>query len=102
MGRGEDTVLSILEKPVSESTSNQEHDGVRSETIGEDGSALEVLEDNGKLVGGSQHEEKTVVLMEGEGEGVGDGGISDLVVDVHVEVSLGLQLGNFLDLASLL
>merc|ERR550519_765406 len=38
----------------------------------------------------------------GEREGVGDGGISDLVVDVHVEVSLGLQLGHFLDLASLL
>merc|ERR1712173_300286 len=102
MGRGEDAVLSILEKPVSEATANQEHDGVRSETIGEDGSALEVLEDNGKLVGGSEHEEKTVVLVEGEREGVGDGGISDLVVDVHVEVSLGLQLGQFLDLASLL
>merc|ERR1719291_1020204 len=102
MGRGEEAVLSILEKPVSQSTSNQEHDGVRSETIGEDGSALEVLEDNGKLVRGSQHKEKTVVLVEWEREGVGDGGISDLVVDVHVEVSLGLQLGNFLDLASLL
>merc|ERR1719291_1548610 len=48
--RGKDAVLSILEKPVSESTSNKEHDGVRSETVGEDGSALEVLEDNGKLV----------------------------------------------------
>jgi len=102
MGRGEDAVLSILEKPVSEATANQEHDGVRSETIGEDGSALEVLEDNGKLVRGSEHEEKTVVLVEWEREGVGDGGISDLVVDVHVEVSLGLQLGHFLDLASLL
>merc|ERR1719186_1177672 len=54
MGRGEKTVLSILEKPVSQSTSNQEHDRVRGETIGEDGSALEVLEDDGKLVGGSQ------------------------------------------------
>merc|ERR1719186_1634052 len=54
MGRGEETVLSILEKPVSESTSNKEHDGVRGETVGEDGSALEVLEDDGKLVGGSQ------------------------------------------------
>merc|ERR1719291_1367084 len=74
MGRGEETVLSILEKPVSQSTSNQEHDGVRSETIGEDGSALEILEDNGKLVRGSQHEEKTVVLVEWEREGVGDGG----------------------------
>merc|ERR1712088_137609 len=31
--RGEDAVLSILEKPVSESTSNKEHDGVRSETV---------------------------------------------------------------------
>merc|ERR1719291_944518 len=102
MGRGEETVLSVLEKPVSQSTSNQEHDGVRGETVGEDGSALEVLEDDGKLVGGSQHEEKTVVLVEGEGEGVGDGSISDLVVDVHVEVSLGLELGHFLDLASLL
>merc|ERR1719291_23734 len=100
--RGEDAVLSILEKPVSESTSNKEHDRVRSETVGEDGSALEVLEDNGKLVRGSQHEEKTIVLVEWEREGVGDGGISDLVVDVHVEVSLGLQLGNFLDLTSLL
>merc|ERR1719291_1289080 len=102
MGRGEETVLSVLEKPVSQSTSNQEHDGVRGETVGEDGSALEVLEDDGKLVGGSQHEEETVVLVEGEGEGVGDGGISVLFVDVHVEVSLGLQLRNFLDLASLL
>merc|ERR1719291_404688 len=102
MGRGEKTVLSILEKPVSQSTADEEHNGVRSETVGEDGSALEVLEDNGKLVGGSQHEEKTVVLVEWEREGVGDGGISDLVVDVHVEVSLGLELGNFLDLASLL
>merc|ERR1712112_717392 len=102
MGRREDTVLSILEKPVSESTSNQEHDGVRSETVGEDGSALEVLDDNGKLVRGSQHQEKTIVLVEWEREGVGDGGISNLVVDVHVEASLGLQLGNFLDLASLL
>merc|ERR1719507_1494674 len=102
MRRGEDAVLSILEKPVSQSTSNEEHDRVRSETVGEDGSALEVLEDNGKLVGGSQHEEKTVVLVEGKGEGVGDGGISNLVVDVHVEVSLGLELGHFLDLASLL
>ena len=100
--RREDAVLSILEKPVSESTSNKEHDGVRSETVGEDGSALEVLEDNGKLVRGSQHKEKTVVLVEWEREGVGDGGISDLVVDVHVEVSLGLQLGQFLDLASFL
>merc|ERR1712088_686807 len=100
--RGEDAVLSILEKPVSESTSDKEHDGVRSETIGEDGPALEVLEDNGKLVGGSQHEEKTVVLVEGEREGVGDGSISNLVVDVDVEVSLGLELGQFLDLASLL
>merc|ERR1711874_525640 len=97
MGRGEDAVLSILEKPVSEATADQEHDGVRSETIGEDGSALEVLEDNGKLVRGSEHEEKTVVLVEWEREGVGDGGISDLVVDVHVEVSLGLQLGQLLD-----
>merc|ERR1719291_1200765 len=102
MGRGEKTVLSILEKPVSESTADKEHDGVRGETVGEDGSALEVLEDNGKLVGGSQHEEKTVVLVEGEGEGVGDGSISDLVVDVDVKVSLGLELGHFLDLASLL
>merc|ERR1719291_508378 len=102
MGRGEETVLGILEKPVSQSTADEEHDGVRSETVGEDGSALEVLEDNGKLVGGSQHEEKTVVLVEGEGEGVGDGSISNLVVDVDVEVSLGLELGNFLDLASLL
>merc|ERR1719319_1517189 len=42
MGRGEQTVLSILEKPVSESTSNQEHDGVGSKTVGEDRSALEV------------------------------------------------------------
>merc|ERR1719402_1948840 len=57
--RGEETMLSILEKPVSETTSNQEHDGVRSETVGEDGSSLEVLEDNGKLVGGSEHEEET-------------------------------------------
>merc|ERR1719402_2077330 len=102
VGRGEETVLSILEKPVSETTSNQEHDRVRSETVGEDGSALEVLEDNGKLVGGSEHEEETVVLVEWKREGVGDGGISDLVVDVHVEVSLGLQLRQFLDLASLL
>merc|ERR1719291_1632325 len=102
MGRGEETVLGILEKPVSQSTADKEHDGVRGKTIGEDGSALEVLEDDGKLVRGSQHEEKTVVLVEGEGEGVGDGSISDLVVDVDVEVSLGLQLGQFLDLASLL
>jgi len=102
MGRGEETVLSILEKPVSQSTSNQEHDGVRGETVGEDGSALEVLEDNGKLVGGSEHQEETVVLVEWEREGVGDGSISDLVVDVDVEVGLGLQLGHFLDLASLL
>merc|ERR1719291_201020 len=102
MGRGEETVLSILEKPVSQSTADKEHDGVRGKTIGEDGSALEVLEDDGKLVRGSQHEEKTVVLVEGEGEGVGDGSISDLVVDVDVEVSLGLELGHFLDLASLL
>merc|ERR1719291_1647915 len=102
MGRGEETVLGILEKPVSQSTADEEHNGVRSETVGEDGSALEVLEDNGKLVGGSQHEEETVVLVEGKGEGVGDGGISNLVVDVDVEVSLGLELGHFLDLASLL
>merc|ERR1719291_284099 len=102
MGRGEETVLSILEKPVSESTSNKEHDGVGGKTVGEDGSALEVLEDDGKLVGGSQHEEETVVLVEGEREGVGDGSISDLVVDVDVEVSLGLELGHFLDLASFL
>merc|ERR1719402_1301235 len=100
--RGEETVLSILEKPVSETTSNQEHDGVRSEPVGEDGSALEVLEDNGKLVGGSEHEEETVVLVEWEREGVGDGSISDLVVDVDVEMGLGLQLRQFLDLASLL
>merc|ERR1719402_475825 len=99
--RGEETVLSILEKPVSESTANQEHDGVRSETVGEDGSALEVLEDNGKLVGGSEHEEETVVLVEGEREGVGDGGISNLVVDVDVEMGLGLQLRQLLDLVSL-
>merc|ERR1719402_1310652 len=102
MGRGKETVLSVLEKPVSQSTSNKKHDGVRAETVGEDGSALEVLEDNGKLVGGSQHEEETVVLVEGEGEGVGDGGIADLVVDVDVEVSLGLQLRQLLDLVSLL
>jgi len=102
MGRGEETVLSILEKPVSQSTADKEHDGVRGKTISEDGSALEVLEDDGKLVRGSQHEEKTVVLVEGEREGVGDGSISDLVVDVDVEVSLGLELGQFLDLASLL
>merc|ERR1712080_245570 len=38
----------------------------------------------------------------GRERGVGDGGISDLVVDVHVEMSLGLQLGQLLDLASLL
>jgi len=100
--RGEDAVLSILEKPVSEATANQEHDGVRSETVGEDGSALEVLEDNGKLVGGSEHQEETIVLVEWEREGVGDGGIADLVVDVDVEVSLGLQLGQFLDLVSFL
>merc|ERR1719291_1088345 len=102
MGRGEETVLSILEKPVSQSTSNKEHDGVRSETVGEDGSALEVLEDNGKLVGGSEHQEETIVLVEGEREGVGDGSISDLVVDVDVEMGLGLQLRQFLDLVSLL
>merc|ERR1719291_1276688 len=102
MGRGEETVLSILEKPVSQSTADKEHDGVRGKTVGEDGSALEVLEDDGKLVRGSQHEEETVVLVEGEREGVGDGSISDLVVDVDVEVSLGLELGQFLDLASLL
>merc|ERR1719402_930171 len=102
MGRGEETVLSILEKPVSEFTSNKKHDGVRAETVGEDGSALEVLEDNGKLVGGSQHEEETVVLVEGEREGVGDGSISDLVVDVDVEMGLGLQLRQLLDLDSLL
>merc|ERR1719291_684622 len=81
MGRGEETVLGILEKPVSQSTSNQEHDGVRGETVGEDGSALEVLEDDGKLVGGSQHEEKTVVLVEGGEKGLVMGAISDLVVD---------------------
>merc|ERR1719291_1468749 len=102
MGRGEETVLSVLEKPVSQSTSNKEHDGVRAETVGEDGSALEVLEDDGKLVGGSEHEEETVVLVEGEREGVGDGSISDLVVDVDVEMGLGLQLRQFLDLVSLL
>jgi hypothetical protein len=102
MRRGEQTVLSILEKPVSESTSNQEHDGVGSKTISEDGSALEVLEDHGKLVGGSEHQEETVVLVEWETEGVGDLGISDLVVDVDVEMGLGGQLGQFLDLGSLL
>jgi len=102
MRRGEQTVLSILEKPVSESTSNQEHDGVGAKTIGEDGSALEVLEDHGKLVRGSEHQEETVVLVEWETEGVGDLGISDLVVDVDVEMGLGGQLGQFLDLGSLL
>merc|ERR1719402_2164123 len=29
MGRGEETVLSILEKPVSQSTADEEHNGVR-------------------------------------------------------------------------
>merc|ERR1719186_2138542 len=38
----------------------------------------------------------------GRENGVGDGGIADLVVDVHVEVSLGLKLRQFLDLASFL
>jgi len=68
--RGEHAVLSILEKPVSEATADQEHDGVRSETVGEDGAALEVLEDNGKLVGGSEHEEETVVLWNGREKGL--------------------------------
>ena len=102
MRRGEQTVLSILEKPVSESTTDKEHDGVGSKTIGEDGSALEVLEDDGKLVRGSEHQEETVVLVEWETEGVGDLSISDLVVDVDVEMGLGGQLGQFLDLGSLL
>jgi len=40
--------------------------------------------------------------VEWEREGVGDGGIAYLVVDVDVEVGLGLQLGQFLDLVSFL
>jgi len=101
--RGNEGVGGVLEEPVGQATADQEHDGVGAEVFGGDELAGSGLHDDGEDIGRSHEEEEAVVLVEWQGVRVGDLFTHDgVLVDVGVDVGLGLQLSQCLDLIGFL